>query len=189
MFVTKRKLIRRDSVVSDMKISEFNRSVMPIQPKIFRLSKRLLTSSDAADDATQEVMIKLWNKRKKLNEINNIEAFAMTITKNHCLDQLKLKGNQNLRLVHTNYEHKTANPHEQLEAKQDLNRVKAIMETLPEVQRMVLHLRQIEGYDYDKICEIMDMKPTAVRVTLSRARKHLVKRFSKQHQNEKENRA
>ncbi|NBC57368.1 MAG: sigma-70 family RNA polymerase sigma factor [Bacteroidetes bacterium] len=167
-----------------MKISEFNSSVLPIQQKIFRLSKRLLTSSDAAEDASQEVMIKLWNKRHELNEINNIEAFAMTITKNHCLDQLKLKANQNLRLVHTNYENKSADPHQQLEAKQELNTVEAMIKTLPEIQRLVLHLRQIEGYEYDKICEIMNMKPTAVRVTLSRARKNLVERISKQHQNE-----
>ncbi|MBS3738948.1 RNA polymerase sigma factor [Mesohalobacter halotolerans] len=167
-----------------MKISEFNSSVLPIQQKIFRLSKRLLTSSDAAEDASQEVMIKLWNKRHELNEINNIEAFAMTITKNHCLDQLKLKANQNLRLVHTNYENKSADPQKQLEAKQELNTVEAMIKTLPETQRLVLHLRQIEGYEYDKICEIMDMKPKAVRVTLSRARKNLVERISKQHQNE-----
>ena len=167
-----------------MKVSEFNSSVLPIQQKIFRLSKRLLTSSDAAEDASQEVMIKLWNKRNELNEINNIEAFAMTITKNHCLDQLKLKANQNLRLVHTNYENKSPNPHQELEAKQELNTVEAMIKTLPETQRLVLHLRQIEGYEYDKICEIMDMKPTAVRVTLSRARKNLVERISKQYKNE-----
>ncbi len=163
-----------------MKVSEFNHLILPIQQKIFRLSKRLLISSDAAEDATQEVMIKLWNQKKGLNKINNVEAFAMTITKNHCLDQLKLKVNNNLRLVHTNYENHAPNPQEQLEAKQDCSRVEAMMKTLPETQRMILHLRQIEGYDYDKICEIMDMKPTAVRVTLSRARKSLVEKLSKQ---------
>ncbi|RRO21473.1 RNA polymerase sigma factor [Flavobacteriaceae bacterium 14752] len=168
-----------------MKVSEFNHLVLPIQQKIFRLSKRLLTSSDAAEDATQEVMIKLWNQKNGLKKINNVEAFAMTITKNHCLDQLKLKANNNLRLVHTNYENTAPNPQEQLEAKQDWSRVEAMMKTLPETQRMVLHLRQIEGYDYDKICEIMDMKPTAVRVTLSRARKSLVEQLSKQNDYEK----
>ncbi|QTY28054.1 RNA polymerase sigma factor [Flavobacterium sp. CS20] len=167
-----------------MKVSEFNRLVIPIQQKIFRLSKRLLTSSDAREDATQEVMIKLWNQKNGLENIKNIEAYAMTMTKNHCLDQLKLKANNNLRLVHTNYENSSADPHQQLEAKQDWNRVEAMMKTLPKAQSMVLHLRQIEGYDYDKICEIMDMKPTAVRVTLSRARKNLVERLSKQQKNE-----
>lgn len=162
-----------------MNASDFNTLVLPVQQKIFRLSRRLLVSSDAAQDATQEVLIKLWNKKKELNRIKNIEAFAMTLTKNHCLDQLRLKRNQNLRLVHSNYESNSANPHEQLEAKQEWNNVENLMKNLPETQRMILHLRQIEGYDYDKICDIMDMKATAVRVALSRARKTLVEELSK----------
>ncbi len=163
-----------------MKASHFNDLILPIQQKIFRLSRRLLVSTDAAEDATQEVLIKLWNKKKDFKKINNIEAFAMTMTKNHCLDQLKLKANQNLRLVHSNFDNNTANPQEQLEAKQEWNRVEAMMKNLPKAQQMVLHLREIERYEYDKICEIMDMKPTAVRVTLSRARKSLIEQLSKQ---------
>lgn len=168
-----------------MKASDFSNLILPIQQKIFRLSRRLLVSSDAAQDATQEVLIKLWNKKNDLGGINNVEAFAMTLTKNHCLDQLRLKRNQNLRLVHSNYENSAANPHEQLEAKQEWHTVEELMKKLPESQRMVLHLRQIEGYDYDKICEIMDMKATAVRVTLSRARKTLVEELSKLKEHEK----
>jgi RNA polymerase sigma-70 factor (ECF subfamily) len=168
-----------------MKASDFNNLVLPIQQKIFRLSRRLLVSSDAAQDATQDVLIKLWSKKNDLEGIRNVEAFAMTMTKNHCLDQLRLKRNQNLRLVHSNYESNTANPHEQLEAKQEWNTVEELMKQLPENQRMILHMRQIEGYDYDKICEIMDMKATAVRVALSRARKTLVEELSKIKDNEK----
>ena len=163
-----------------MKTSDFKDLILPIQQKIFRLSRRLLVSTDAAEDATQEVLIKLWKKKNDFNKINNVEAFAMTITKNHCLDQLKLKANQNLKLVHSNYDSHDADPHEQLEARQEWNRVEALMKELPENQRMILHLREIEGYEYDKICEIMNMKPTAVRVALSRARKTLVQELSKQ---------
>lgn len=168
-----------------MKASEFKHLILPIQQKIFRLSRRLLVSSDAAQDATQEVLIKLWHKRQDFNKIKNVEAFAMTITKNHCLDQLKLKSSQNLRLVHSNYENNMANPHEQLEAKQAWNTVEELMKNLPENQRMILHMRQIEGYEYDKICEIMDMKATAVRVALSRARQTLVDELSRIKENER----
>ncbi len=168
-----------------MKASDFNKLILPIQQKIFRLSRRLLVSSDSAEDATQDVLLKLWNKKESLANIKNVEAFAMTMTKNHCLDQLKLKSSQNLRLVHSNFENSAANPHEELQAKQEWNRVESMIEKLPETQQMVLHLREIEGYDYDKICEIMDMKPTAVRVTLSRARKALVEQLAKQNNYEK----
>jgi len=170
-----------------MKASDFNKLILPIQQKIFRLSRRLLVSSDSAEDATQDVLLKLWDKKDSLDDIKNIEAFAMTMTKNHCLDQLKLKSSQNLRLVHSNFENDQADPHHQLQAKQEWNRVEALIEELPENQKMVLHLREIEGYEYDKICEIMDMKPTAVRVTLSRARKTLVEQLSKQNSYEKRN--
>lgn len=168
-----------------MKASDFNSQILPVQQKIFRLARRLLVSSDSAKDATQEVMIKLWNKREDFNQINNIEAFAMTMTKNHCLDQLRLKSSQNLRLVHTNYDNKRPNPHEKLEAKQELSRVEAMMKDLPKAQQMVIHLREIEGYEYDMICDIMDMKPTAVRVALSRGRKTLVEQLSKLNENER----
>jgi RNA polymerase sigma-70 factor (ECF subfamily) len=172
-----------------MKASDFNQLILPIQEKIFRLSRRLLVSSDAAKDATQDVLIKLWDKKDGLNKIKNVEAFAMTMTKNHCLDQLRLKRNQNLRLVHSNYENADANPHEKLEAKQELKTVEMLIEKLPENQKMILHMRQIEGYEYDKICEIMDMNATAVRVALSRARKTLVEELSKikKHEKRKQN--
>ena len=156
-----------------------------MQQKIFRLARRLLVSSDSAKDATQEVLIKLWNKREDINQIRNVEAFAMTLTKNHCLDQLRLKSSQNLRLVHTNYDNNRANPQEELEAKEELSRVEAMMKDLPKAQQMVIHLREIEGYEYDKICEIMDMKPTAVRVALSRGRKTLIEQLSKLKENER----
>ncbi len=172
-----------------MKASDFNKIVLPIQEKIFRLSRRLLVSSDAAQDATQDVLMKLWDKKSSLVNIKNVEAFAMTMTKNHCLDQLRLKRNQNLRLVHTNFENSDANPQEQLEAKQKLNTVEKLIEKLPENQKMILHMRQIEGYEYDDICDIMNMNATAVRVALSRARKTLVEELSKikKHETRKQN--
>jgi RNA polymerase sigma-70 factor (ECF subfamily) len=168
-----------------MKASDFNNLILPVQQKIFRLARRLLVSSDSAKDATQEVLIKLWNKREDINQIRNVEAYAMTLTKNHCLDQLRLKSSQNLRLVHTNYDNNRANPQEELEAKEELSRVEAMMKDLPKAQQMVIHLREIEGYEYDKICEIMDMKPTAVRVALSRGRKTLIEQLSKLKENER----
>ena len=55
------------------------------------MAKRLLVSTDEAEDATQELYLKLWRNKAKLKDYNNVEAFAMTMTKNYCLDQLKGK--------------------------------------------------------------------------------------------------
>ena len=55
------------------------------------------------------------------------------------------------------------------------------MNTLPEQQRMVLQLRDIEQYEYNEIEEMLEMNPTAIRVTLSRARKAVREQLLKKH--------
>src|SRR5690625_5556802 len=98
---------------------EFLEFINPIKDRIFRLALRYLISKDAAEDATQEVIIKLWKNRKKIKEYNSPEALAITITKNHCIDQLKLKSNNNLRIVHSNYEYNQASLQRQIERSEE----------------------------------------------------------------------
>ena len=70
-----------------MNQNEFVLIVAPFKDKVFRLAKRLLVSTEEAEDATQEVLVKLWSKNGGLSSYSSIEAFAMTMTKNYCLDQ------------------------------------------------------------------------------------------------------
>ena len=86
-----------------MKQSEFLKTVMPFKDKVFRVAKRLLVSTEEAEDATQELFFKLWKNKSKLKDYKSIEAFAMTMTKNYCFDRLKSKQASNLSLVHSNY--------------------------------------------------------------------------------------
>ena len=65
-----------------MNQNEFLLLVTPFKDKIFRLAKRLLVSTEEAEDATQEVLVKLWNRNKNLSGYNSVEALAMTMTKN-----------------------------------------------------------------------------------------------------------
>ena len=81
--------------------------VMPFKDKVFRLAKRLLVSREEAEDATQEILLKLWNNKQKISDYKNVEAFSMTMTKNFCLDRLKSKQAQNLKIVHSNYQDKS----------------------------------------------------------------------------------
>lgn len=161
--------------------SEFLNVVMPFKDKLYRLAKRLLVSREEAEDATQEVLMKLWSKNKAIEGYNNIEAFAMTMTKNFCLDRLKSKQAGNLKLVHSNYQEKGSLLQKQIEAKDSVSWVQKIMQELPEQQKMVLQLRDVEEYDYDEIGEMLDMQPTAVRVALSRARKSVREKLAQKH--------
>ena len=161
--------------------SEFLNVVMPFKDKLYRLAKRLLVSSEEAEDATQEILMKLWAKNNKIGSYNNVEAFAMTMTKNFCLDRLKSKQATNLKLVHSNYTDENTSLQKEVEVKDSLSWVEKIMEELPEQQKMVLQLRDVEQYEYEEIAELLEMKPTAIRVTLSRARKAVREKLLQRH--------
>ncbi|PRX54427.1 RNA polymerase sigma factor [Flagellimonas meridianipacifica] len=164
-----------------MQQSDFLNVVMPFKDKLYRLAKRLLISKEEAEDATQEVLLKLWSKNESMADYKNVEAFAMTMTKNFCLDRLKSKQASNLKLVHSNYQDENTSLQKQLEAEDSVRWMERIMDTLPEQQKMVLQLRDVEQYEFEEICELLDMKPTAVRVTLSRARKTVREELAKKH--------
>lgn len=164
-----------------MKQNTFIDLLSPVQDKMYRLALRLLVSKEAAEDALQEVMMKLWSRKQKLSSYDNLEAFAMTVTKNYCLDQLKLKGNNNLRIVHSNYEDGNHSLQKKIEVNDDLNWVQKIIETLPEQQKVIIQLREIEQYEYEEIAEMTGMQPTAIRVALSRARKKIREEMIKRH--------
>lgn len=164
-----------------MKQQTFIAVINPVQDKMYRLALRLLVSKEAAEDAVQEVLLKLWDRKKKLKEYQNVEAFAMTVTKNHCLDQLKLKQNNNLRIVHSNYEDHNPSVERQVEGRDELSRVEEMIETLPEQQKIILQLRDIEHYEYEEIAKITGMNEAAIRVALSRARKKIREDLIKRH--------
>jgi len=165
-----------------MQQSAFLQLVTPFKNKVFRLSKRMLISNDEAEDATQELYLKLWRLKDKLHQYKNIEAFAMTMTKNYCLDQLKSKRANNLTLVHSNYQKSGTSLEKEIELKDSVNRVHQIIEGLSEQQKLIIQLRDIEQYDFDEIAEIVGIKPTAVRVALSRARQKVREKLIKKHQ-------
>lgn len=160
---------------------EFISIINPFKDKVFRLAKRLLVSTEEAEDATQEVLVKLWTKNERINDINSIEAMAITMTRNYCLDQLKSKRAGNLSIVHTNYTDSQATVQQEVEDKDSLNWVEKIMNELPEQQKMIVQLREVEEYEFEEIAKILDMNETAIRVALSRARKTIREQMTKTH--------
>lgn len=153
-----------------MNKTEFINTVMPFKDKLYRIAKRILISEDEAEDAVQEVYVRLWNTKENLKNYRSPEAFAVTITKNYCLDRLKSKQAGNLKIVHSNYEAKES-IERNIEAREGVSLVLKIMESLPTQQRIVLQLRDIEQYEFSEIAEMLESNETAIRVALSRARK------------------
>ncbi len=159
---------------------EFLNKVLPFKDKVFRLAKRLLVSSDEAEDATQELYFKLWKNKADIEKYDNVEAYAMRMTKNYCLDQLKSKRASNLTLIHSNYQDESSSLQQDIEFRDSAAIIKKMIDKLPEKQKIIIQLRDIENYEYDEIGKIVNMEPTAIRVALSRARKTLREQFIKQ---------
>lgn len=164
-----------------MNQNEFVQLISPFKDKVFRLAKRLLISTEEAEDATQEVWVKLWNKNKSLDGFNSVEAFAMTMTKNYCLDQLKSKRAGNIKIVHNNFTDNQPSLDKKVEDIDSLNWVEYIINQLPEQQRLLIQMRDIEQYEFAAIAEITNMNETAIRVALSRARKTIRESMTKIH--------
>ncbi len=164
-----------------MNQNEFISLINPFKDKIFRLARRLLVSTEEAEDATQEVMVKLWNKKEDLKQYNSVEALGMTMVKNYCMDQLKSKRAQNLQIVHNNYTDREPGLQHKLEINDSLKWVEKMINELPDQQKSIIQMRDIEQYEFEEIASILEMNETAVRVALSRARKTLRENMLKMH--------
>jgi RNA polymerase sigma-70 factor (ECF subfamily) len=162
-----------------MTSEDYNKHILPVRDKIFRFSLRLLSSEAAAKDATQDVLMKLWNMRAKLSGVANVEAYAMTMTKNLCYDVLKSKHHKTLELVHNSYSETDSGLGSQIEARDEVDLVKKFIDALPDQQRAIIQLRDVEQFSNKEIEEIMGMNSTSVRVALSRARKKIMNELKK----------
>lgn len=140
---------------------------------MFRLALSLLNNRDDAEDAVQEVFVKIWKMQEKMANLKNIKAFMMTVTRNHCLDKLKSKRNRFLTLNEDITKQTTSSPYESLEQADLVNKVKEVMQLLPEQQRTIVHLRDVEGYNFEEIMEITGWDMNYLRVNLSRGRKRI----------------
>jgi len=154
-----------------MHSERFKDEVIPLQNSLYRFGKALLHDTFEAEDAVQEVFTKLWSKKDSLAEVENIKAFAFTMTRNLCLDKIKLRKQtvseveKNMLLV-TDF-----NPHELTEIKDTAVIVQNIIKYLPEQQRLIIQLRNVEELSFEEIEQLTNMSINSIRVTLSRARK------------------
>ena len=131
-----------------------------------------LHNSGDAEDAVQEVMLRLWKMRYKLDLYKSPEALAMQITRNLCLDRIKAKKPvyiDNYRNL-TDQNSDDNNPHTLLEKSDRLAFLSGIINDLPEKQRTIIQLRDLQHIEFEEIAAILNMNINAIRVNLSRAR-------------------
>jgi len=154
-----------------MDSKQFNNQVIMLSDKFFRLAKSILRNADSAQDAVQDLIVKLWEKRATLDEVENIPAFTMRAMRNLCLDTIRQQHDEQDLPPETEYVE--LNPHQQTEQKDMVQLVKILIDDLPELQRTIIKMRDVEGMEISEIAFVTSITENAVTVNLSRARQKI----------------
>ena len=150
---------------------EFKSQILPIKNKLFRFSFNIVQDEAEAEDVVQEVFIKLWNQRQRIAEIKNTEAWCMRVTRNLSIDKIRSK-HRRTESFQEGFDMKddAPTPYQKTAGKDLFGRIKNLMRKLPDKQRMVMELRDIEGLSYQEVADALEISLDQVKINIYRAR-------------------
>lgn len=148
------------------------------KPKLYRYALSILGEPMDAEDVMQELMIRVWNQREKFVALNNPEAWCMTVTRNLSIDKLRSRKNTAGDISQYHFLKDNSPSADRLLSTNDIYvKVLQMMNILPDFQKEVVQLRDIEGYSYKEIAEITGTSEEQVKINLFRARQKLKERL------------
>lgn len=161
-----------------MDAETFKKVFLPYHQKLYRIACRIVQDVANAEDIVQDTFVKLWNKRDNMDDVENTEAFAIIILRNTCLDYLRKNKNE------CNIDYDLQIPEavslsKQLEIKEESERVKKLIDKLPDPQRQIIMMKHWDGYSDEEIELATGLSAGNIRVILSRARKTVREQFLK----------
>ena len=149
----------------------FQTTVLPLSDRLFRLALRVTMNRAEAEDVVQDTLLRVWERRSEWGQIDNLEAFAIATCRNRALDVAKRAGRNTVPLDKVEGSHLSASGTQRaLEVREQLSLVRRLMDSLPELQRTIMLLRDIEGQSYGEIAKELGISETQVKVYLHRAR-------------------
>ena len=162
-----------------MKEISFRNDILPLKDKLYRLALRITLDSAEAEDIVQDTMIRVWNKRDEWAQFNSIEAFCLTVARNLAIDRSQKSEAQNIELTTETQEMSDGStPERQLERSEQMDLVRKLINELPENQRTIIQLRDIEEKSYKEIADVMQLTEDQVKVTLFRARQRIKAKYN-----------
>ncbi len=159
-----------------MELEKFKTILMPLREKLLNFARSMLKNEAEAEDAVQETYLRLWNARSQLNSHPNAGGFAMQTLKNICIDRLRAEKH-GISIDNVSIVEDSITPYTYTEQKDSAGIIRKIIDSLPETQRRVIMMRDVDGYELEEIAQIMGAEATAVKVNLSRARKTVRDKF------------
>lgn len=165
-----------------MNAESFKQRYLPFHAKMYRLAFRYTGSRENAEDMVQETYLKLWKKRDELPEMDNTEAYVMTLLKNVCLDSLR-RNHEDIWATSPPEEWQTTaqvpSSATLLEEKDEAECLHQLIAHLPPPQKQVLLLRDVNECSMEEIAQATGFSAANIRVLLSRARKKLREQFNR----------
>ena len=157
---------------------DFRKDILPLKDKLFRLALRITFDRAEAEDIVQETMIRVWNKRNEWDELRSVEAYCLTVARNLAIDRSEKKDSQTMELT-TEVEQTpdASSPYDRLVNKERLKLVHRLVGELPEKQRLIMQLRDVEGKSYKEIAAALRLTEEQVKVNLFRARQKVKQKF------------
>lgn len=147
-------------------VKTYNKVVDKHADGLFRFAYSMCKNEDDAQDAVQDAFSKLWERKDQVNQ-EKVKSYLFTTGHNKMIDLFRKDSKYSSVEVHEN-----ASVSQSISP--DLQEVlHSALNTLPEIQRSVILLRDYEGYDYNEITEITDLSLSQVKVYIFRARKKL----------------
>lgn len=156
----------------------FRNDILPLKNKLYRLALRITLDSAEAEDIVQDTMIRVWHRKDEWEKFDSIEAYCLTVARNLAIDRSHKSESKNIPLSdESNDISDSFDPHEMMEHDEQLGIIHKIMNQLPEKQRSVMQLRDIEGKNYKEIAEILDITEEQVKINLFRGRQKLKQKY------------
>ena len=133
---------------------------------MFRLACSILGRQDEAQDMMQDVAERILRRQDNMDDVGNIDAFITRSVRNACIDRLRRRKDTTPKIPEVP---DTGNP----DRWSDRQLVHRALARMPEKQRLVIHLKDIEGYSNKEIADILETDDSNVRTILSRGRRAL----------------
>ena len=129
----------------------FRNDILPLKDKLFRLALRITFDRAEAEDVVQETLIRVWNKRDEWTQFGSIEAYCLTVAKNLAIDRSERKDAQTVELTpEMDRASGASNPYDHLVDKEQMTLIHRLVNELPDKQRLIMQLRDIEGKSYKR---------------------------------------
>jgi RNA polymerase sigma factor (sigma-70 family) len=126
-----------------------------------------------AEDVAQEALLRLWKYCERLNADRNLDALAVKVAKNVCVDLYKSRNTYEDEITSDIASPPSQSADAELHAKEVQQKIDEAMERLNPRERDLLKARQLEGKSAEEISEQTGIPKSSVKSMISKARKKL----------------